>query len=330
MKGFKNVMGANKVFLCLLLSFIIALVGLSTLFVKTIPLLLSHAVYLCQETFSNVIFSISHSVPLVVIILIVTILLIGLITLAIQVRKARTYLKKHLMKKLSIPTTLQKLTQELDLADKIDIVKDKNKLSFCYGLIRPRICLSTGLIKNLSKNEIRAILIHESYHIKSRDPLKIILGKTASLMFFFLPIIGDIQNFYVLIKEIAADELAIKDGNRKHLLSVLSKLLETERLRLAGVAALDSSDLEKRIFYLTSEKEKVIFKPSLTGILLSSLVIVFTLVIVNTPVYALNSQETAQNSLFICPFGDSCTTSCKSKVEKNFSENILYTPVEGH
>lgn len=324
-------MSANKAFFVLLFSFVIALVGLGTVFVKTIPFLLSHAVYVCQETFSNVLFSISHSIPLLLITLVVMILLIGFITLRVQALKTRTYLKKHLGKKISIPSDAVAIIEELGLKDKVDFVKDKSKLSFCYGLLQPRICLSTSLLRSLNTDELKAVLLHESYHVKNHDPLKIILGKAASLMFFFIPVLKDFQNFYAFSKEVAADKLVISGGYRKPLLSVLSKLLVAGSPKFSGVAALASLDnLEKRVLYLTGHQKKTMFKPSLYNILISAFVVLFSLAIVNTPVYAVKDHEgSMEQALFICPFGDKCALSCKAKEEEgiNYSKGLMYTPM---
>lgn len=321
-------MGANRTFFALLTSSTLALVGLTTLSVKATPLLLSHAVYICQKTFSNVLFTISHSIPLFLITLSSIVLLIGLIALVTQIVKTRTYLKRNIGKKALFPSILRPVVDELSLNGKIDIVEDKNKFSFCYGLLKPRICLSTGFAKTLSPDELKAVLLHESYHLKNRDPLKIILGKTISSMFFFIPLLLDLQRHYVFIKEIAADEVAIKNINKNFLISALAKLLVSKTPHFGTVAALGSLDnLEKRILYLTDKQRKVTFRPSILSISLSSLVVVLSLTIVNVPVYAVSQEGSMDHSLFVCPFGDSCTSSCKAEKEINYTKNLPYTPL---
>ena len=39
------------------------------------------------------------------------------------------------------------------------------------GSLIPRICLSTGLMALMSEAELEAVLLHERYHLRSRDPL---------------------------------------------------------------------------------------------------------------------------------------------------------------
>lgn len=322
-------MNANRTFFILLFSSILILIGLITLSAKITPLLLSHAVYVCQKTFSNVLFSISHSIPLLLIILSSTVLLTGFIILFVQIIKTRHYLKRNLGKKILIPSRVRPIVDKLNLNGRIDVVKDDDKFSFCHGLLRPRICLSTGLLKTLTPTELKAVLLHENYHFKKHDPLRMVLSKTISSMFFFIPILGDLQKHYALTKEIAADEVVIKNGKRESLMFVLSKLLAGESVKFSGVAALANLDLEKRILYLTGNKREVVFRPSVLNIFISLVVTIFSLVLINTPAYAIGTQsDSIVYSSFICPFGDRCTLSCKSKQEKNYSEHLLYTSVE--
>lgn len=278
-----------------------------------------NTVYVCQKFFSNLVFTISHSIPLILITFAMTILFIGVIAFFVQVVKTRAYLKKYLGKRLVISKNLKTTINNLDLSGKVDVVKDLNKFSFCYGIFKPRICLSTGLIKTITLEELKAVLVHESYHVKNYDPLKIILGQTASLMFFFIPILREIQQHFVLSKEIAADNMAIKYGDRESLVSVLNKLLVAPAPYLNGVAALANLDgLEKRILYLTGNQRKITFRPSRASILLSTMIAVFSLMVVNVPVYAVSLHEgSADHSLLICP----------SKEVVNYTKNLLYTPI---
>lgn len=239
-----------------------------------------------------------------------TILFIGVIAFVIQVVKTRAYLKKYLSKRLTVPKSLKTAISSLDLSGKVDVVKDPNKFSFCYGIFKPRICLSTGLIKAITSEELKAVILHESYHIQNHDPLKIILSQTASLMFFFIPILREIQQYFALSKEVAADNIAIKYGDRESLISVLNKLLVAPAPAFNGVAALASlGDLEKRILYLTGKQKKAVFKPSLLNISLSTFIVLFSMVVVNTPVYAVRVDD-----------------SCKAKEEVSYSKDLMYTP----
>lgn len=45
-------------------------------------------------------------------------------------------------------------------------------VAFTAGLLRPRIYLSTALLRRLSPSELEATLLHELAHVKRRDPLR--------------------------------------------------------------------------------------------------------------------------------------------------------------
>ncbi len=340
-------MSANKAFYTLFATFGIALVGLTTLLIKSLPLTIAHAIYFCQKTFSSSII-LPHSLHSIFVFLAGLIFVVGFFTLLVHVFKTRLYLrskqlvdiKRNIRQRAMIPKAIKRITSGLGLESKIDIIKDNNQFSFCYGIIKPRICLSTSLVKKLTPNELKAVLLHESYHLKSHDPLKILVGQAASHMFFFLPVLGDVYKYYALSKEIAADGVAIKMGQKESLLSALSKLINLNNPRFSGVAALASTnDLEKRIRVLTRTQDKILFRPSLLNVSLSLIVLLFSFIILNAPVHAIGMDDQSMgNSYCVCPYDDRCSKDCQtnfSSKEITFSENEhssstnrLYTPVE--
>ncbi|MBI2596099.1 M56 family metallopeptidase [Candidatus Daviesbacteria bacterium] len=333
-------MGANRAFYILLASLSVALAGLITILYKSLPLTIAQAVYICQRTFVSTII-LPHSIPFTLSLIPMSVLLVGLLTLGIQILKTRLYIKRKLGKKVFLPERVKKVASELDLSDKTDIIQDVNKFSFCYGIIRPRICLSTGFIKTLNNEELKAVLLHESYHLGNYDPLKIVIGKAAARMLFFIPALKDLQKYYAFSKEIAADGLAIKNSGKQPLISALSKLITLNKPKFSGVAALASlDDLEMRIKYLTSPQAQVLFRPSIFNISISIAAILFTIIILNAPVHAMEmDQQSIGGSYFICPYDDRCSKDCQinfrskdinySENERNSSTNRLYTPLEG-
>ncbi len=135
----------------------------------------------------------------------------------------------------------------LGLADRVDLIADERLYSFCYGLLSPRICLTTGLLELLDDDELDALLLHERYHVQCRDPLKALLSGTWAAGLFFLPLAQDLRNRYLRAKEIEADDAAAltDEGQRQMpLASALLKVLTSEqRLRHQSLApiALQSS-----------------------------------------------------------------------------------------
>lgn len=324
-------MNANRTHFFLLVSFTIVLFSLINLFIKTIPLTFAHAVYFCQQILSNAIVF-PHSTPFIILLFLSLIFFIGLIALTVQFLKTKVFIKQTFKKSIGFPKKLRAIVKNLYLENKIDVIENKSHISFCYGLFRPRICLSTALIASLNSDELKAVLLHEGYHLKNHDPLRILLGKTASLMLFFIPTLKDIQSHYIFSKEIAADEVVIRNGSKESLISALAKLLSPSIPTLSGVAAFASSNnLEKRIIYLTEQK-KLSIRLSKKNLLLSTGVMVLFFIALNAPVHAITvNKESMEHTYFVCPFGGECLNSCKNELKttsKNYSEYLMYTPIQ--
>lgn len=325
-------MNANRAQILLLGTFGLIILSLINLFIKTIPLTFAHAVYFCQKTLSNIIVF-PHSTPFIILFLLSVIFFIGLTVLTVQFLKTQLFIKQTFKKSGVFSKKLHAIVKNLALENKIYVIEHKSHISFCYGLFRPRICLSTGLIASLNSSELKAVLLHESYHLKNHDPLRILLGKTASLMLFFIPTLKDIQAHYTFSKEIAADQVVVRSGGRESLISALTKLLSPGTPSFSGVAAFaDSYDLEKRILYLTKQK-KANIGLSKRNLLLSFSTVLLLFIVLSSPIHAIAmSDKTMNHSYFICPFGGDCINSCKKEIEtmssKNYSEKPPYTPIK--
>ena len=82
------------------------------------------------------------------------------------------------------------------------------KTAFTCGLLRPRIYISTGLLRGLEKDELRAVFLHELKHKRGYDPLKFLLIGFARDAFFYLPVAAHLALFARLKKEHEADDRA--------------------------------------------------------------------------------------------------------------------------
>jgi Zn-dependent protease with chaperone function len=123
------------------------------------------------------------------------------------------------------PVRLTALSAELGLSSRIDVLATPVPLAFCYGLLRPRICLSTGLINALSDKELRAVLFHEAHHCRHYDPLRTLLADVLAAMFFFLPVVAEWRDMVLTSVELTADQQAIARIGRPALAGAMYKLL---------------------------------------------------------------------------------------------------------
>lgn len=92
---------------------------------------------------------------------------------------------------------------------------------FCFGLLRPRVVVTAGLLAQLDVDERAAVLWHEAHHARGRVPLKCLLARLAASAFFWLPTLHDLRDRYLLVKEIAADRLAVARTSRRALAGAL-------------------------------------------------------------------------------------------------------------
>jgi beta-lactamase regulating signal transducer with metallopeptidase domain len=113
--------------------------------------------------------------------------------------------------------------------------------AFVFGFIKPKIYLSTGLLKKFDKNSLKTVIAHEKAHVARRDPLRRLLALIA-LVFHLPPAASEINQQLALIQELIADNAAAeKSGSR---LNLAQLLVDFARLNLAGNAVGNISAFE--------------------------------------------------------------------------------------
>jgi Zn-dependent protease with chaperone function len=172
------------------------------------------------------------------------------------------------------PPLVARLAAQLNLADSLIVVSDRVPFSFCYGLWRPRICLSLGLVELLTETELEAVLQHEAYHLHRREPLRLAMAICLSRFFFFVPMLAELRDRYLAEKELSADAMAVALTSRAALAGALYKLITLKKPfvlpSLATVAGL--SITAQRVDRLITPSMRPAWLPSRWSIL-STLVI---------------------------------------------------------
>ena len=151
---------------------------------------------------------------------------LGFVTLFRQLVATAVLIRKLVAQKIALPWSVVLAARCLDLDGRIDVVTDERPFSFCYWFLRPRICLSTALVERLDADELRAVLYHERYHLRQRDPLRQIVARYFAAGLYVVPVVDELLSFQTLQKEIEADEEAVRaSGDVGSLASALYKLL---------------------------------------------------------------------------------------------------------
>lgn len=107
----------------------------------------------------------------------------------------------------------------------VEVVDHDEPFAFTFGLGLPRVAVSRGLIEQLSPDELEAVVVHERYHVRARDPLKMVVARAAARTCFFLPAVGHLVSRYLAGRELAADRRSLRDLGRPALAGALFKVV---------------------------------------------------------------------------------------------------------
>jgi beta-lactamase regulating signal transducer with metallopeptidase domain len=158
------------------------------------------------------------------------------------------------------------------VAGRVDLLRADEPFSFTYGLAKPRIAVSSGLADTLSDEELDAVLEHERYHVRNRDPLKLLLARMLAPTLFFVPILRELRSRYVAARELAADRRAFDRQGRRPLAGALYKVTATPAwVQLTPAAAIGGGEaLDSRVRQLETGDEPASPPFSRTMLLLSA------------------------------------------------------------
>lgn len=169
---------------------------------------------------------------------------------------ATAALIRSLLRRQLIPSgALAELAERLGLAGRIDVVVDVRPFSFCYWFLRPRVCVSTGLVERLQPDELEAVLLHERSHLRRRDPLRLVIARYFAAGLYVVPVVEDLVEHYTLEKELEADQDAVSAlGDVRPLARALYKVLpDADRVDLGLLTPVGSlSPTEARIDQLAN------------------------------------------------------------------------------
>lgn len=123
---------------------------------------------------------------------------------------------------------------EAGVLGRVDVVAATRPFAFAYGWIRPRICVSTSLVERLTEQELAAVLHHEGWHVRRRDPLRLLIVRTAAGAFAVVPPIRRLVQLYLLAVEVAADAHVVAAmGDPRWLAGALVKVTDSPLFRPA-------------------------------------------------------------------------------------------------
>lgn len=157
------------------------------------------------------------------------------------------------------------------LRGRLRIIESPEAFSFTYGAFRPRVVVSTRLLASASDEELQAVLVHERYHVRNFDPLKVVLARALVQSFYLLPALRELEARYLAGRELAADRRALRSCGRRPLAGALLKVVRGPSWpELSTAAAIGGPELlDVRVQQLESGREPKLGLPQ-RAILLSA------------------------------------------------------------
>src|SRR5207245_144559 len=146
---------------------------------------------------------------------------LGVWSLARQLRDSRRLARRVRALALPLPEAVAASARGVGLAGRVVLVDSPQQFSFAYGALTPRVAVSRGLVELASGEELAAVLVHERYHVRNLDPLKVLVARALPATFFYLPAFGGLRERYVAGRELAADRRAVAHYGRKPLAGAL-------------------------------------------------------------------------------------------------------------
>ena len=190
-------------------------------------------------------------------------------------RMARTW---NFLDRIDRRAVLDKDVPRPSFLGKAIIFEDPRPLAFTGGLLRPRTFLSTKLLETLDEEELRAVVLHESHHQRSKDPLKSLAVSFVSDFLFFLPVSKFLKKAYLLESETTADARSVE--LRGDLLAIVGLLLKVRKLDDLQTSWFFDPTTE-RVKRLLGERTRIF--PSFKKIVLAIVVLAITAFIALVP-----------------------------------------------
>jgi hypothetical protein len=172
---------------------------------------------------------------------------------------ANTRRLAHWVGEHSLPPapTMTEAAHDAHLDGRVRLVDAGEAFSFAYGITRPQVAVSRGLVESVSNDELAAVLHHERYHVTNYDPLKVVLARSLPEALFFLPALGELRGRYVTGRELAADRRAMHKTDAPSVAGALFKVVGgPPEVDLATAAAIGGDEaLEARVSQLETGSE---------------------------------------------------------------------------
>ncbi|MFF4470837.1 M56 family metallopeptidase [Streptomyces sp. NPDC001599] len=126
----------------------------------------------------------------------------------------------------------------------------REPLALTYGLLRPLVAVSTGLVDRATDEELAAVLGHEMHHARRRHPLGRLVVETVASALWFLPVPRILARHVRMRQELSADQAALTLVAPSVVASALMKCLSESGPATLGIGMGGDVALEARVAQL--------------------------------------------------------------------------------
>ena len=263
------------------------------------PLVIDNSVFVCKSCL--------NSIPLFVQKIITVLLLVAFGNLLLNYIKNMLF-KRNLHFIHLKPKNIISLEKKYCLRDKIVIFKEQKLMAFCMGVLRPKIFISSEVLKRMTYHEVEAIILHERQHVIGKDNLVMLFLNLIKTAFFFFPVVTDFVNNLEIQREITADQSVVKETGRKiDIISALRKIIESKPNYVYANAFSESFSIEPRVHSLIGKGAKLLtFKYG--SIVISLSVLLF---LTNLTLSRIEIHPQTNSSTMLCIDKGTCQNSCQ-------------------
>lgn len=187
-------------------------------------------------------------------------------------------------------------TNRIGVKRNIRLLQSKGtEVPLAWGWFRPVIVVPDKA-EFWTEKQKKIVLMHELAHIKRGDIFITMLAYTASVMYWFNPLVWTALRQLYIEREYACDEYVVAAGTKAseyacHLLEIAQMLTAVKRPSPIGVAMVRKSHLKKRLMTILDNKHRTCLKP-LTRLLIGILAVSFL-----TPLASVQIRAQKQNSI---------------------------------
>jgi hypothetical protein len=108
-------------------------------------------------------------------------------------------------------------------------IDEEFPLCAVVGILRPRLYVARQVLERCTRDEIAAIVAHETGHVLRRDNLKRLLMRSCPDLLSFCAVGADLESAWIEASDRAADDHAVAQGSRLDLAAALVKVARTLR-----------------------------------------------------------------------------------------------------